>query len=182
MNNSYRCISLYRWIYCRSSSGKPHQYKIIYRWPTMRHFRLISRLKTYQVGVMILSLPPLSYWYHMGTITGNTLIYGFLAAGGALVVLCSLSYSFSKVVGEIGYDGYLNTMQLSHLSFFGKRRNIEINVDRIIPFHDSQSDRHNPIHSLRPIQKLEFDNKVYYYSLRYGNIVEPKILKELLSL
>ena len=143
----------------------------------MRHFRLISRLKTYQAGAMILSLPPLSYWYHLEMITGNSLAYGFVATGGAVAMLSLLSYIFSRFVGEIQYNEKDRMIKVSHLNFFGIRQNLIVEVDDIVPFQDL----HCTEKGIGLFQRLQFGNKTLYYSLKYGYVKDRKGLNEVLS-
>ncbi len=58
----------------RQSSGvtnsETSESTVFYKWPTMRHFRFISRIKLYQVSTMVLLLPPICWWYSTDIITG----------------------------------------------------------------------------------------------------------------
>lgn len=154
-------------------------YTVLYKWPTMKHFRIISRLKIFQAGIMSMAVPPLSYWYYAGHITGDSLILGCSAAVGTVLILCGLSYGFSRVLGELSYCQDTQTVRLSHLNFLGQRRNIEISILDIVPYTDTQL-LHN--YSISFVHRLETTNGVYYYSLKYGHIINREQLYKVLGL
>ena len=133
----------------------------------------------YQVGGMILSIPPLSYWYTMGSISGSSLMYGCVAATGATIVLCGLSYSFSRVLGELAYCHCSEKIRLSHLTFWGRRQDIETEIKNIILYSDSQFSS-----SSKLIQRLEIYHPytVFYYSIKYGHILEPETFKSIIGM
>ena len=150
-------------------------FKVIYKWPLIRHFRFIARLKTYQTSVMVLSLPVLTYLYKVEAVTSDSLIGGCVAAGGAVTVLSVLSYAFSRIIGELRYSEMQpNVLQLSHLSFLGNKKSMLVNVEEIVPFGD--------LHQGNTMNRLAFGNQSFYYSLKYGNVIDPKTLKNVLAI
>ena len=148
----------------------------IYRWPTMKHFYVISRLKLYQFSAMALLLGPLTYWYKEGVVALPLLFYGYSAALGTAVVLGALSYGFSKVIGEIAIINATGKVCISTLSFFGKRRQEYFSLEQIVPHADTERKR--------LIQRLEtvHPRRVYYYNLRYGKITDVDLLKKVLGM
>ena len=154
-------------------------FEVIYKLPFIRHFRFIARLKTYQTGVMILSLPPLSYLYKIDVINSSSLVNGVVAAGSAVFVLSILSYAFSKVIGEMQYCKSSELVQISHLSFLGNKKTIKVSVEEVVPFADL--DQHTG--RLSALQRLELINgRSFYYSLKYGKATELNTLKHILAL
>ena len=167
-----------------SSNGSPPppspESVVLYRWPTMKHFRFISRFKVYQVSIMTLLLPPIGYMYLHGDITAKMMGYASFAAVGMTAVLLVLSHYFRRVVGEIVYIKSCDQEQLtvSTLTFAGGRRNLKFNVEDIIPFSDSQ------LRMGGAIQRLEFTNhpEVFLYSLKYGRVLDFDLLQKCLKL
>ena len=151
---------------------------VLYRWPTMRHFSFISRLKVYQVTIMLLLLPPMGYMYLHGDITTKTMSYATVATLGTTGVLFILSHYFRRVVGEMTFVQSSNQLRLSTLTFAGRRRNLKFDVEDIIPFLDSQ------LRMGGAIQRLELRNhsEVFLYSLKYGHILDFALLQKLLKL
>jgi hypothetical protein len=132
---------------------------------------------------MFISIPPLSYWYSIGVVDGINVIYGCTAAASTLGVLAGLSYVFRRLLGEISYCEKSRTVSLSHLNFMGKRCNIEVDVEKVVPYYDTQSLSSIGLH--RYLQRLEltdYNNLSYYYSLRYGMIMDHELLKKILKM
>ena len=154
----------------------------IYRWPLIRHFRFIARLKTYQTAAMTLSLPPLTYLYKMGSVTNDSVFRAGLAAGGAVAVLSILSYGFSKIVGELKYNCRTEVLLVSYLSFIGNKKTIEVNVDQVVPFDDIY--QHGSQNRIMLKLRLECGgkNSTFYYSYKYGEIVNSEMFKRILSI
>lgn len=171
----FLCRILYSRNHFRHCSTKERTFTVLYKWPTMKLFRVISRFKIYQAGAMTVSTLPLSYWYSVGTISGNSLITGCSAATGTILVLCGLSYAFSRVLGELAYCHNTQTVRLSHLNFIGLRCDNELQLTDIVPFPDSQS----VLHASRYIHRLEttVTKGAYLYSLRYGLISDREMLR-----
>ena len=151
---------------------------LLYRWPTMKHFRFISRLKVYQVSAMLLMLPPMAYMYLSGDITGRSLAYATVAAVGTTAVLLILSYYFRRVVGEMAYVSSTNHIRVSTLTFVGGRRDLYFKADDIIPFADAQ------LRQGRAIKRLEVKGhpEVFLYSLKYGRILDNELLHKYLQI
>lgn len=164
--------------FCRGGSTDSKSFLVLYRWPTMRHFRVLSRFKVYQAGVMLISLPPLCYWYYTGSVSTKSLITGLSAATGTVLVLCGLSYAFSRVLGELAYCKQTETVRLSYLTFLGRRRDLEMHSRELVPFHDSQTSKPGTSN----VQKLEtLSNGSFLYSLRYGHVYNRDLFHSVLG-
>lgn len=144
---------------------------VFYRWPTIRHLRLLSRCKLYQVVLMLLFLPPATLAYKQGSLAGSTLTAAYIGAGGTLAVLVSMSHLFTKVIGEMAYLPATDQVCVSTLTFFGGRRDILVSPHHILP----QGGR-------GLVQKLEIvgHGGVFRYSLRYGQVIDADITAHIL--
>ena len=151
---------------------------VFYRWPTMRHFRFISRFKVYQVSTMLFLLMPMGYWYHMGGISGQTLTYATISALGTTGVLAVLSYYFTRVAGEMAYIPSQSAVQISTLTFMGFRRDLLFPVKNVVPFADTQSGVGGAIQRLEIVGHCD----VFLYSLRYGRVLDESLLTEVLGI
>ena len=160
----------------QASSLKYQEPVVFYRWPTMRHFRFISRFKLYQVTTMLFLLPPMSWWYNTGVVSGQTLSYALLSAIGATSVLSVLSYCFSRVAGEIALVG--NKVRVSTLTFMGSRRELVYPLSSIVPFADS-----NLSGAVKRLEVVINGQRTYFwYSLRYGHIVDETVMTKVLGI
>ncbi len=162
----------------QSSTQNSSENIVLYRWPTMKHFRFISRLKVYQVSAMLLLLSPMSYMYLNGDITGKSMSYASVAALGTTAVLLILSYYFRRVIGEMAYISSTNNLRVSTLTFFGGRRELNFKIKDIVPFTDSQ------LRVGGTIQRLEVKDhpEVFLYSLKYGRILNTELLRKYLQI
>lgn len=144
---------------------------VFYKWPTIKYLRIISRTKLYQLVVMSLLLPPTTFSYHHGNISSLTLITAYLAAGGTLSILITLSHMFTKVIGEMAYLPTTNQVRMSTLTFLGSRRNIVVAPQQIIPYEDKGH-----------IQQLEVIGQpgTLRYSVRYGQVIDCDMMVKIL--
>lgn len=157
---------------------KEEEFTVLYRWPTMKHFRFISRFKLYQVSAMVISLGPLSHWYSKGLMTYNQLLAAYGASFGMTVVLCGLSYVFSKVLGELAVSFKTNTVRISTLSFLGGRKITSIPTDHVVPFDDSKQ----PNASFMQVVETTSPPLHLYYSTRYGVVHNSQLLCNVLGI
>ena len=155
------------------SPSSLEEVKVFYRWPAIRHFRLLSRAKLYQLVLMTLLLAPATVSHHHGGVAGSTLTAAYVAAGGTLTLLLSLSHLFTRVIGEMAYLPASNRVRLSTLTFAGDRRDIVTEPQHILPLGDQ--------HSL--LQGLEVIGHpgVFRYSVRYGQIIDSELMAHMLS-
>lgn len=145
---------------------------LIYRWPTMKHFRFISKAKIYQVGFLVALLPLTAHWYTMGMLTAKEFACGGVAIVGTGAVLVILSYYFRKLAGELRYNMCTDTLCVSTLTFWGNKRDVDFPTDRVVIFVESQT------HMGSPFQQLEImgHDETFLWSLRYGRVLNLDLL------
>ena len=162
-----------------SSRGSERQFVVFYRWPNMRLLRVLSRLKVYQVLTMMGLLCPFTYWYNVGSVSSYILWCAYTSTLGVTAMLCTISYWFSRVVGELSYCQQSDTVQLSTLTFMGRRRDFQLPAHAIVPFSDSH---HGQTKFL--FQKLDIiePQSVYYYSIQYGHVLDWDLMKKVLEI
>ena len=147
---------------------------VFYRWPTIRHFRFLSRCKLYQVALMGLLLPPATVSYHHGSLTGHTLTAAYVAAGGTLTLLISLSHLFTRVIGEMAYLPATDQVRVSTLTFLGGRRDIVVDPQYILPH--GHGDERGLIQSLMIVGH----RGTFRYSVHYGQVIDVNIMSQVL--
>ena len=163
---------------CHSSGGVEEGERVVfYRWPTMRHFRYISRFKVYQVSTMLLLLVPVSRWFASGELGLKQFALAWTAAAGTTAVLAVLSVAFSRVAGEMSYLPRSDCLCVSTLTFMGNRRQLEFPLRTVVPFADSQT-------SGSALQRLEVEGSrtVLVYSLRHGHILDSELMNKALKM
>ena len=157
-----------------SNNASNKEAKVFYKWPAIKHCRLLSRWKLYQVALMALFLPPATLSYQHGSLAASTLLSAYIAAGGTLAILLSLSHLFTRVVGEMAYLPARHQVRVSTLTFLGGRADLLVAPEEIL----SQGD------GGRLLQRLELagSKKVYLYSLQYGHVLDTHLMNDLLML
>lgn len=119
-----------------TSSDTAPEFTEVYRFKYIIQARLISRFKIYQTIITALSVPVCSYLYINGTfpLSGCVTIYSVAAL--AFVMLYYMSRYIQRIVGRIAIDKSQTTVKLSHLTFWGKKKDAYLEVQNIIPFSD----------------------------------------------
>ena len=151
---------------------------LIYRWPSIKHFRFISRFKIYQVSVMLALLAPMTHWYNLGLIASKTLVSSYAASLGTTAVLLVISHYFTRVIGELRYKASNDTLRISTLTFWGNRKEAEFCAGKVVDFLESQTRMGGAI------QKLEVRDQsvVYLWSLKYGRVLCHDLLCKVLKI
>ena len=156
----------------------------IYKFPYMKHIRIVSRFKLYQAALMVTLCFPVCHQYTKGLIAPETLMYSVMACSGALILMTALSYYATKIVGEIGYSDATKEVQVSTLTFIGSNRNdLIFKQDEILPW----SNAGYQLQLGQVFQRLEVEvnrgkKTVFLLSLRFGKTLQPKILNNILGM
>ncbi|XP_032834232.2 transmembrane protein 186 isoform X1 [Petromyzon marinus] len=155
----------------RSTSGEDGRGDVfipIYRFPAIRAMRFISRLKNVQTIFMVVALPPIYYLHTQGLVDEHSL---WLTSGVAALACCSLygiSHYLRRWVGLIALSADGDTLRVSHLSFWGGRRDRLVPVADVVPLSEGRDRPHDPLLALRFYSHRD----VLYFSLRYGRVLD----------
>ena len=71
---------------------------------------------------MLALLPLTAHWYALGTLSTEAFAYGGVALVGTGGVLMVVSHYFSKLAGEMRYDAQRDSLRVSTLTFWGRRK------------------------------------------------------------
>ena len=120
---------------------------------------------------MALFLPPATISYQQGALPGSTLTAAYVAAGGTLAVLLSLSYIFTRVIGQMAYFPDTHQVGVSTLTFLGDRRNILVDPRQILPLGGRSL-----------VQRLEIvgHRGTFVYSIHYGQVLNAELMARLI--
>eukprot|EP00111_Clytia_hemisphaerica_P022980 TCONS_00067624-protein len=146
-------------------------WQTIYKLPSIKHLRLISRFKIYQIGLMAGFCFPLHQQY-VDKVISKELFYS--AVGGCFgtsLVFIVFSYFATKVIGEMKVNFNENLVKISRLTFNGSRKEDVFDLDSIVPF----SDNHEGVdlqasHFNRLYIEDERLSECYFFSLKHGLI------------
>lgn len=151
-------------------------YRVVYRFPYIVGMRLFSRLKIYQTFVTVVLIPTDLVLYAMNLASWNTCVRSFAGSAFASVMLYVISYATQKVVGLTAINADRSTVRFSHLSFFGKRRDVFVPVEDIIPFSDLGENADDLYSKIKRFSDPKF---VLYLPMRHG-LVENKDMFQLI--
>ena len=144
---------------------------IMYKLPAIRYLLFISRFKIYQIMFMTALCCPLYIQYAEGLIS-KQLFYA--AVGGSLgtsFVFLIFSYFATRVIGELAVNVEENLIEVSRLTFNGKRAKDVHNLDCVVPYSDNHDI--NSFEKGGPFQKLYIENDdglehCYLFSTKLG--------------
>ena len=151
-------------------------YQIVYRFPYIVGVRMFSRLKIYQTIVTLALIPIDLVLYVKNLASWNTCLSTFALSTFASVMLFVISNATQKVVGLTAISVDQSTVRFSHLSFFGKRRDVFVPVEDIIPFSDAGENADDIYTKIKLFSNPKF---VLYLPMRYG-LVENKDMFQLI--
>ena len=161
----------------KSTSSEPPRFDFvpIYQFPYIIHLRLLSRMKIYQTIFMVLALPPSTYSYLYGSM--NVLQYYCLCGTTifAGLMLYITSYYFRRLIGLISFNRHTRQVRVSHLTFWGRRRDVFVPVEDVIPLTEL-SDRTDDVY-IR-FQRYEREGEELFFSVRYGRIVNDDLFRQ----
>lgn len=148
-----------------------NNYQMIYKFPYIVQCRTVSRLKIYQTAITSIAIPVAGYLTHVGTVD----IQGFLATasigGLATVMLVVMGEFFRRLVGIIYYNPSEDSVKISHLSFWGNRKDIYVPLDDIVPLTDTDD---NPMDIYVKLLRYSKPKSKLYLSLKFGGILDSE--------
>ncbi|KAJ8284036.1 hypothetical protein COCON_G00028860 [Conger conger] len=148
----------------------PHNFTVIYSFPAIRIIRVISRFKLLQTGITTLLLPPVYYLYFHGQVTYTLMCYSTGIAVFAAIMLYSLSHFFRKVVGMMYLDSSKTTLKVSHLNFWGNRRDLFLPLTDVMTLGDTGDSKKEPILRLKRYTCPD----TLYFSTRFGHVMDKQ--------
>ncbi|CAN9510089.1 unnamed protein product [Ophioblennius macclurei] len=152
----------------RCSDLATDKYTVIYKLPYINHLRAVSRLKLLQTGITAVILPPVYVLYFQGSVPFSLVGYTTGIALFAGVMLYALSHFFRRVVGMMYLDSSQTTLKVSHLSFWGKRRDIFLPVLDVMTIADTGDAPNETILKLKRYSSTD----TLYFSTYFGRVVD----------
>ncbi|XP_016303697.1 transmembrane protein 186-like [Sinocyclocheilus anshuiensis] len=144
------------------------KYSPVYTFPAIKGLRALSRLKLMQTGITVVLLPAVYYLYLQGQASVMLLSYSTGIAVFAGVMLYSISHYVRRVVGMMYLDSTQTVLKVSHLTFWGHRRDIYVPVSDVMTLGDSGDTKGEPILRLKRYSCSD----TMYFSTRLGRVVD----------
>ncbi|XP_018091765.1 transmembrane protein 186 isoform X2 [Xenopus laevis] len=162
---------------CFSSSPPPitdisntKEFTLIYRFPGIKYCRAISRIKLLQTALTVLFLPPMYYYYFQGQVTGFCVAYSSGIALFAGVMLYCLSFYLRRIIGMMYLNAAGTTLKVSHLTFWGRRRDMYIAADDVKVLSESGDHIREVV---RQFKRYSIPDTMYF-SLHFGVVVDKE--------
>lgn len=152
----------------RYSDLATEKYTVIYTLPYITQLRAVSRLKLLQTAITAVILPPVYVLYFQGSASFSLVSYTTGIALFAGVMLYTLSHFFRRVVGRMYLDQSQTTLKVSHLSFWGKRRDIFLPVSDVMTIADTGDATNEAILKLKTYSNAD----TLYFSTYFGRVVD----------
>lgn len=169
----YKHFATERHAYLEENEGRSpdaEQFKAIYRFPHIRLFQVISRLKLIQTAITIVLLPPVYFLCFQGAISSYLVSCATALAAFAAVMLYSLTYYLRRFIGMMYMNESGTMLKVSHLTFWGRRNDIYVPVKNVMTLADTGDSRHETV-----MQFKRYDTSdVLYFTLRYGQIMDKQ--------
>jgi len=144
--------------------------------PHIRTIQFVCRLKLYTTGVILACLPISFYLLSSDQILPSQVGVSAGFAVSTLVVLGLVGEYFRKFVGILYLSEDKTQVIVSHNSFFGRRKDVVIDVEDIVPLADSPETVDDLVWKIR---LYSGDPKSYYISTRFGGISSRKGFREI---
>jgi len=157
-------------------SSKFPGFEPIFISPHIRTIQFVCRLKLYTTGVILACLPISFYLLNSDQILPSQVGLSAGFAVSTLVVLGLVGEYFRKFVGILYLSEDKTQIILSHNSFFGKRKDVIIDVENIVPLADSPETVDDMVWKIR---LYSGNPKSYYISTRFGGISSRKGFREI---
>ncbi|GBL98767.1 Transmembrane protein 186 [Araneus ventricosus] len=140
----------------------------IYFFPHIRTAAICSRFKLYQTAVTLAAVPWSISLYNDGLIEASSL---GVISGCATLACCTLyllSYYFRRLIGILFLSEDEESVQISHLTFWGRKKDIIVPLQDIIPLADSACNANDIYIKLK---RFSCEDKLYF-TLKYGKILD----------
>ena len=112
------------------------QFRVFYRLPQIILIRLFSRLKIFQTGITVALVPWTYYLKHQGLVEPSTFVYTISLSAFATFMLFTISQVSQRFIGLGAYDWSTDTVRLSHMTFWGHRKDLFVPLQDLIPPSD----------------------------------------------
>ncbi|KAJ8929803.1 hypothetical protein NQ314_017400 [Rhamnusium bicolor] len=173
---SLRCISLFA-NNCKQNENRTENFVPVYKFPYIRQFSLINRLKIYQTVLTVTSVPATVILNYLDYASSDLAEFAAALGTSGCLTLYGLGYLTTKFIGFIYYDEENHTAKVSYVDFWGSRKDIIIPANDIVPIDELPV---TPLNGLFLTFRRFSTNETLKFSLRYGIILDKEKIKNIL--
>ena len=144
----------------------------IYKFPGIHYCRLLCRMKLYQTAISVIMLPPISFIYYSGGPVSDALLWSsYGVAGFAGFMLYTMTGFWGKIIGLLSVNCDETILRVSHLTFWGRRKDIFVPVGSVVPLSELP-DRPHDVYVV--FRRYDSEEKLYL-SLQWGGVENKKV-------
>ncbi|CAN2390357.1 Transmembrane protein 186, partial [Pristimantis euphronides] len=149
------------------------KFHLIYKFPAIAFCRAVSRLKLLQTTITAFILPPVFYYYLQGQVTEGAVVYctGIALFAGAM--LYALTYYLRRIIGMLYVDDKMTTVKVSHLTFWGNRKNIFVPVEDIKRLSETGDGKREVLRQFARYSRAD----ILYFTTRFGYVLDKEKFK-----
>jgi hypothetical protein len=150
---------------------------LIYTFNHIREVRLFNRMKIYQTVLSVVTGLSTNILY----ILDYTDMFSVLVLNGAMIfalgMMVLIAKQSTKCIGAIYMEKDEKTIVVSHLDFFGKRRDFEVDVNKVLPL-----DSIDQLKEFSVYFEIEEMNGKMWLFLKHGKIIDTKKFLQIFKL
>ena len=148
-----------------------------FKFPYIVILRTISRFKIYQTGFTITSVPIMTVLCSMDYVSQDMVIYFSTLSVLAIAMLIIMTRVLQRAVGILSVSRDMKQLKVSHLTFWGRRRNVVFETEDVIPISETSDSSKSVLRKLGFYGKPEY----FYYSLHFGGVTDKELFEEILG-
>lgn len=145
-------------------------FQLIYRFPGIRHCRVVSRLKLLQTALTVVVLPPMWFLCWQDQVTQTLCLYSTGIACFAAIMLYGMSFYLRRIIGMMYLNKDRTLLKVAHLTFWGQRKDIYCPVESVMTLSDVGDNKNELLCLFRRHGQDEF----FYFTLRFGDVVDQE--------
>lgn len=142
----------------------------IYFFPFIRITAVFSRFKLYQTVFTVAAIPLSVSFYNSGLMEASSVGVVSGCAIFACTTLYLLSYYFRRLIGVMLLSEDEESVEISHLTFWGRKNDIVVSVQDIVPLAESGC---NPSDIYIKLKRFSCDDKLYF-TIKFGKILDKE--------
>jgi len=146
-------------------------FKPVYKFTYISHAKVLCRLKLYQTAIVVCLTGA-------NIVTQTDLVFPLVLCTVSLTMLAIIGEFFRKLIGILYVNPDTNEVKISHLNFWGNRKDVIRHMNEIIPpceIGENISDTY---------VKLSYVDKslpTMYLSVKYGQILDKQMFTRLIG-
>jgi hypothetical protein len=128
------------------SNIKQSDFRTVYKFPYVRGVGLINRLKLYQTALTSVTVPGVTVLNQLGVTSSDSVLFTGIIGLLGIIPLYILGYFSNRLVGIVYLNEKENLVKLAYLDFWGKRKELVVPANDIVPFSEAPASFIDPLY------------------------------------